>query len=92
VLSFCGRRDAIGARSDKLNDLDMRTDLGIVAPSRQQLGRLEHCPSAGKWLWPSCCDWPDLAPIPVVSALRTNDDVSTRELPMKIEHAKLKRS
>jgi len=42
VLSFCGRRGAIGARSDKLNDLDVRTDPGIVAPSRQQTGWLEY--------------------------------------------------
>jgi len=35
---------------------------------------------------------PNLRQFSVISGLRTNDDVSTRELPMKIEHAKLKRS
>jgi len=35
---------------------------------------------------------PILRQFSVISGLRTNDDVSTRELPMKIEHAKLKRS
>jgi hypothetical protein len=46
-MGFCGRRGAIGTRSDKLNNLSM-LNLGIVAPSREQPGWFEYYPSAGK--------------------------------------------
>jgi len=80
VLSFCGRRGAIGARSDKLNDLDVRTDLGIVAPSRSNRvdSNIIDLP-ANDFALLAAVD-PILRQFSVISGLRTNDDVSTREL------------
>jgi len=48
VLSFCGRRDAIGARSDKLNDLDMRIlGLSPQAGSNWVDSNTVHLPANG---------------------------------------------
>jgi hypothetical protein len=61
-------------------------------PSRQQPGWLEHIDLPPNDFVLFAAIGPILRQFSVASGLRTNEDVSARELPMMIEHAKFNQS
>jgi hypothetical protein len=70
-LAFPAETDDVMTDIRVLGSVSFGTFFGPGSPRRFHLWGLgagdnrwlEHHRSAGKWLWPSCCDWPGLAPI-----------------------------